>query len=165
MAFGPEPEIPPPPPPEPPLPPPERITLVELGDARVGAGMGAEVAERILRRHTNEVRYCYEHELEAAPDLSGWLELEVAVGGTGAVSSAAIGTNELRRATPPEVDEHVQNVETCLVALAERITFPAPDGTTASFTQPITFGTRLETEDEIRYRVGRPSRVGGEGGS
>jgi TonB family protein len=75
------------------------------------------VIQRVVRRHMNEIRYCYERELVRDPTLRGTVRLSFVIGPDGRVVSATAERGDL-----PE------GVTSCVVAAVRRWTFPAPDG-------------------------------------
>lgn len=80
--------------------------------------LSREAVRRTIRRHVNEVRFCYEQELGQRPDLAGRVTLTLVIGATGAVQSTSIASSTLGSA----------RVEDCVAAAGRRWTFPAPDG-------------------------------------
>jgi Vault protein inter-alpha-trypsin domain/von Willebrand factor type A domain len=73
---------------------------------------------RIIRRHLNEMRYCYELGLARRPDLGGNLTVKLTVGGTGRPEQV-----DVPRSTLQDSD-----VENCIVRGIYGWTFPAPPG-------------------------------------
>jgi TonB family protein len=85
---------------------------------------------RVVRRHLNEVRFCYEKALLAAPALEGRVAMRFTVAGDGQVSSAEVHSSTLGA---PEV-------ERCIADAVERWQFPAtPGGAPATATYPFVF--------------------------
>jgi PmbA protein len=72
----------------------------------------------VVHRHINEVKFCYEQQLNARPDLQGRVTTKFVISPTGSVQSAMIGSSDLRN----------EAVESCIVRAVRRWTFPAPDG-------------------------------------
>ncbi len=91
---------------------------VRPGTAEVHGALSAEVIRRTIRRHINEVRFCYEQGLSTRPDLAGRVTVSFIIGASGAVQSSAMRDTTLS-------DAHV---ESCIVQAVHRWTFPAPDG-------------------------------------
>jgi TonB family protein len=89
-----------------------------LGDPEIRGSLSHEVIRRTIRRHINEVRFCYEQELAQRPDLAGRVTVSFIIGGTGTVTTATTMNTTLQNA----------RVEGCLVQAVRRWTFPAPDG-------------------------------------
>ena len=99
-------------PPHPPLP------RIRPGEADVHGSLSREVIRRVIQRHVNEVRFCYEQELSQRPDLAGRVTVSFIISQTGAVSSSALTASTLGNA----------RVESCVVTAVHRWTFPAPEG-------------------------------------
>ncbi len=88
------------------------------GDAEVRGSLSREVIRRVIRRHINEVRFCYEQELSQRPDLAGRVTVSFIISATGAVQTASVANTTLNNA----------RVEGCVAQAVRRWTFPAPDG-------------------------------------
>jgi len=95
-----------------------RGTRFVPGKTTVVGGLTSDEVGRIVRRHWNEVKYCFEKELSRRPDLGGKVVVAFQLDGKGDVSSARIAESELK-------DEAV---ETCIVGNVKRWHFPAPRG-------------------------------------
>jgi len=95
-----------------------RVPRIRTGNADVRGSLSREVIRRVIRRHINEVRFCYEQELNARPDLEGRVLVSFIISPTGAVQSATVGNSTINNA----------RVESCIVTAVRRWTFPAPDG-------------------------------------
>lgn len=91
---------------------------IRVGNAEVRGAMSREVIRRVIRRHTNEVRFCYEQGLQQRPDLAGRVVASFIISPTGSVQSAAIGESNLGNPA----------VEGCIAQAVRRWTFPAPSG-------------------------------------
>ena len=59
---------------------------MRIGEPTVTGGLTADVVRRVLRRHINEVRFCYEIALRSRPTLAGSIGVRLAVLETGATS-------------------------------------------------------------------------------
>ncbi len=95
-----------------------RVPRIRAGMAQVRGSLSREVIRRVIRRHTNEVKFCYEQELNSRPDLSGRVPVRFIISPTGAVQAAQVQGSTLRN----------QRVESCIAQAVRRWTFPAPDG-------------------------------------
>ncbi len=91
---------------------------IRSGAAEVRGSLSREVIRRIVHRHINEVRFCYERALQRRPDLAGRISVRFIISATGAVQTAALGSSTLGDA----------EVENCIVQAVRRWTFPQPDG-------------------------------------
>jgi TonB family protein len=95
-----------------------RVPRIRTGNADVRGSLSREVIRRVIQRHINEVRFCYEQQLNARPDLEGRVMVSFIIAPSGAVQSAAVGNTTINNS----------NVEACIVQAVRRWTFPAPDG-------------------------------------
>jgi TonB family protein len=91
---------------------------VRTGDAEVRGSLSREVIRRIIRRHINEVRHCYEQALMRDPTLAGRVEVRFVIGPSGSVQSSELASSSV-------ADEMVGR---CITRSVQRWTFPAPDG-------------------------------------
>ena len=89
-----------------------------IGIGQVKGQLDKEIIRRIVRRHVNEVRYCYEQALTKQPKLDGRLVTQFTISGTGVVTSSVIASSTL----------HSVTVESCIVNAIKRWEFPAPTG-------------------------------------
>lgn len=94
------------------------VPRIRTGDADVRGSLSREVIRRVIRRHINEVRFCYEQELANRPDLAGRVTVSFIISATGAVQTATVSNTTLSNA----------RVEGCITQAVRRWTFPAPDG-------------------------------------
>ncbi len=95
-----------------------RVPRIRTGTADVRGSLSREVIRRVIRRHINEVRFCYEQQLNARPDLEGRVMVSFIISPTGAVQTASVGNSTIHNAA----------VEGCVIQAVRRWTFPAPDG-------------------------------------
>ena len=97
-----------------------RVPRIRSGTADVRGSLSKEVIRRVIRRHINEVRFCYEQELNQRPDLEGRVTVSFIISPTGAVQSASVvgGRSNLNNA----------RVQNCIAGAVRRWTFPAPEG-------------------------------------
>ncbi len=91
---------------------------VRMGKADVRGSLSKEVVRRIVRRHINEVRFCYEQQAETRPQLEGRVGIKFIVNPTGGVQTAAVASSTLGNA----------RVEQCIAKAVRRWSFPAPEG-------------------------------------
>jgi TonB family protein len=66
----------------------------------------------------NEVRFCYEKQLNARPDLQGRVTIKFMIAPTGEVRAAAVDSSDLG---DPKVEQ-------CIASALRRWVFPAPEG-------------------------------------
>ncbi|HEY4188740.1 MAG TPA: AgmX/PglI C-terminal domain-containing protein [Polyangia bacterium] len=89
-----------------------------LGIASVRGSLDKEIIRRIIRRHINEVKFCYEEELVKKPELAGRLLVQFMISGTGQVISSVLQNSTMGNA----------RVESCTVQAVRRWSFPQPQG-------------------------------------
>jgi TonB family protein len=88
------------------------------GPPEVRGSLDREIVRRIVRRHLNEVRYCYEGELVRRPALAGRLVVQFAIAATGQVISSVVQSSTLGE----------PRVESCVTQAVRRWEFPQPHG-------------------------------------
>lgn len=100
------------------------------GRPTVMGSLPREVIQRVVRRHTAQVRHCYEQALADAPQLEGRVNVRFVIGPDGRVQSASVQDSTLGSAA----------VESCIAARVRQWEFPAPDGGgVVAVTYPFTF--------------------------
>ena len=95
-----------------------RVPQIRSGAADVRGSLSKEVIRRVIRRHINEVRFCYEQELNSRPDLEGRVTVSFIISPTGAVQSSTVAASTLGN----------QRVEGCIASAVRRWGFPQPEG-------------------------------------
>ena len=95
-----------------------KVPQIRSGAAMVKGSLSKEVIRRIVHRHINEVKFCYERELAQRPDLAGRVSIKFIIMGTGAVQMAAVAESTIGN----------PNVENCIAGAVRRWTFPQPEG-------------------------------------
>ena len=115
------------------------LSLGNVGNAEVGVldeetmvdgGLDKETIARIIRGQLGQIRYCYERQLSANPDLYGKIMVKFTIGAAGSVVAQAIGTTSLNNAM----------VEGCILRRIAGWQFPAPKGgTNVLVTYPFLF--------------------------
>lgn len=106
---------------------------VTLGTPEVRGSLSRDIISRIIRRHLNEVNFCYERELTREAGLEGRLSIQLAIGGTGAVLVSIVQSSTL--GSPA--------VEQCIANAVRRWEFPKPQGGIVSITAPFVLKSRL----------------------
>jgi TonB family protein len=81
-------------------------------------GYDRDLVLKVVKRHQNEIRFCYESELSKNPGLAGKVTVAWTIGASGAVESAQIAESGLSNA----------DVEACIVQRVRRWNFPEPSG-------------------------------------
>ena len=84
--------------------------------AKVEGDTSHEIISRIILRHINEVKYCYQLELLRQPTLAGRIQVRFTVAASGQVIAA-----DVERSTIGDA-----RVEDCTVAAIRRLQFPKP---------------------------------------
>ena len=93
-------------------------TKIVPGKPVVKGSLDKEIIRRVVRQHRNEIRYCYEKQLQKKPDLAGKVVVKFVVSATGKVQSAVVAETTLK-------DEAVEG---CVTKRVRRWTFPEPKG-------------------------------------
>jgi hypothetical protein len=88
------------------------------GQAAVRGSLDKEIIRRIIRRHINEVKYCYEQELTKKPDLGGRIMVQFTIAASGQVIASVLQNSTMSNA----------RVENCTVQAVRRWEFPKPLG-------------------------------------
>jgi Ca-activated chloride channel family protein len=102
---------------------------VTLGNPQVGSGLPIDVVRRIVRQNMGRLRMCYEQGLRRNPSLAGRVVVRFVIRQDGGVATAADGGSSL-----PD-----SSVVACVVAMMQRLSFPAPSSGLVMVSQPITF--------------------------
>jgi len=105
------------------------LPRVVPGRPIVKGSLDREIVRRVLRRHRNELRYCYERELKRSPELAGAVNLKFSIGGKGRVVAAIIDKSTVGD----------RRVEACIVQKARRWVFPEPSGGMVTVIYPLRF--------------------------
>ena len=88
------------------------------GEPIVLGALDKSLIDQVVRRHMNQIRYCYQRQLTKAPDLSGKVTVKFVIARSGVVSKADIKSSSLGNAA----------VESCIQNRFLRFTFPKPKG-------------------------------------
>lgn len=92
--------------------------IIPVGVAKVVGSLDKDIVRRVIRRHLNEVKFCYEQQLVRRPELAGRVTVQFTIAPTGAVAGALVSESTLR---------NVQ-VEACVAQAVRRWEFPKPNG-------------------------------------
>ncbi len=93
-------------------------TRVIPGKTTVVGGLDKDVIMKVIKRHQNEIKFCYEQELQKNPSLAGKVAVAWTIDPTGGVSEATVSESSIGNA----------NVESCIVQRIRRWKFPEPAG-------------------------------------
>ena len=105
-------------------------TIFIPGKTTVEGGLSRDVINRVIQKHYNEIKYCYEKELTKDPALYGKVTVLFVIDGEGKVSDALVQQTTMSS----------EPVETCMTSHVKRWTFPAPQGGgTVQVTYPYVF--------------------------
>jgi TonB family protein len=105
-------------------------TVFVPGHTTVVGGLSREVINRVIQKHYNEIKYCYEKELTKDPGLYGKVTVLFVIDGAGRVGDALVQQTTMSS----------EPVETCMVNHVRRWMFPAPQGGgTVQVTYPYVF--------------------------
>ncbi len=91
---------------------------ISSGNPVVEGSMDKELIRRVIHEHRNQVRFCYESELQRHPGLNGKVTVKFVIQSNGTVSHAGVDTSSLSNA----------NVEGCIVSRVYQWQFPKPKG-------------------------------------
>lgn len=115
------------------------LSLGNIGNAEVGVleeesevdgGLDKEAIARVIRSQLGQIRYCYERQLSANPDLYGKIMVKFTIGAAGSVVAQAVGNTSLNNAM----------VEGCILRRIAGWQFPTPKGgTNVLVTYPFLF--------------------------
>jgi hypothetical protein len=94
------------------------MTRVKPGNVITQGSLSREEINRVVKRHLNQIKYCYEKELAQNPNLEGKIVGTWTVAGTGLVSTASASQNTMGS---PQVAD-------CVVRIIQRMRFPQPRG-------------------------------------
>jgi len=94
------------------------VTKVIPGKTTVIGGLDKDVIAKVIRRHQNEIKYCYESELNKNPSLAGKVAVAFTIDPTGAVAEANVTETTLNNST----------AENCMLSRIRRWKFPEPKG-------------------------------------
>ena len=88
------------------------------GTAAVRGALDKEIIRRIIRRHINEVKFCYEKDLASKPDLFGRVIIQFTISGSGQVVASVVQQSTMNS----------PSTEQCIAAAVRRWEFPKPQG-------------------------------------
>jgi outer membrane biosynthesis protein TonB len=88
------------------------------GDAIILGALDKSLIDAVIKKHMNQIRYCYQRELPKNPSLAGKVTVKFVIGKTGSVSKASTKTSTLGS----------KAVEGCINSRFMRFQFPEPKG-------------------------------------
>ena len=108
------------------------MTRIRPGKVVYKGSLSREEIQRVVRRHMNQIKYCYEKELAKSPNLQGKVVAFWIIAGTGLVQTAKASQNTMGN----------KNVEQCVMKVVKRMRFPRPKGGgTVTVTYPFVFSS------------------------
>ena len=94
------------------------ITKIVPGKTTVVGGLDKDVIAKIIRSHQNEIKYCYETELNKDPSLAGKVAVAFTIDPAGGVAEASVTETTLNNSA----------AEACMLSRIRRWKFPEPKG-------------------------------------
>ena len=88
------------------------------GDAIILGALDRSLIDQIIKRHMNQIRYCYQRQLTKNPNLAGKVTVKFVIASDGSVSKASIKSSSLGD----------KAVESCITSRFMRFSFPEPKG-------------------------------------
>lgn len=92
--------------------------IAAADEVQILGALDRSLIDEVIKRHMNQIRYCYQRELTKNPSLGGKLNVKFVVAKDGTVSSAGKKTSTLNNA----------GVEQCVTGRFMRMQFPEPKG-------------------------------------
>ncbi len=102
---------------------------IAAGNVDDGGGLTKEQVARVVRAHSNAVKFCYEKELQRKPTLAGKIEVYWVIVPDGSVEKSKIGSTTM--------DDGA--VEGCVARQVKQWMFPKSDGRTVVQSYPFLF--------------------------
>jgi len=113
----------------------QSVPEVSPGPSEVRGTLDREIVRRVVRRHVNEIKHCYDLALTRRPSLAGRLSVRFVIETGGRVLDAVIQDSSMADPT----------LESCVAMAVRRWSFPArPNGGLVIVTYPFTLVTRGE---------------------
>jgi pSer/pThr/pTyr-binding forkhead associated (FHA) protein/outer membrane biosynthesis protein TonB len=88
------------------------------GDPIILGALDRSLIDEVIKRHMNQIRYCYQRELTKNPSLGGKVVIKFIIAKDGTVSTASVKKTTMGNA----------GVEQCIVGRFMRMQFPKPKG-------------------------------------
>lgn len=92
--------------------------LIDLETPTIEGALSADVIKRVINENKNQIRYCYEVELQHNQSLEGRIEMHWIIAADGSVSAVNVKDSSIKNA----------NVENCLMRKIRTWKFPQPAG-------------------------------------
>lgn len=94
------------------------VPKIVPGNPTVQGSLDREIIRRVVRQHRQEIRNCYEQELQKNRNLAGRVMVRFTIQPNGSVANAIVRESSLNNAT----------VESCMTRRIQRWVFPEPKG-------------------------------------
>jgi pSer/pThr/pTyr-binding forkhead associated (FHA) protein len=88
------------------------------GDPIILGALDKSLIDAVIKRHMNQIRYCYQRELTKNPNLGGKVTVKFVIAKDGSVSKASIKSSSLGN----------KSAESCITGRFRRFRFPEPKG-------------------------------------
>jgi hypothetical protein len=88
------------------------------GDPIILGALDRSLIDEVIKRHMNQIRYCYQRELTKNPALGGKVVIKFTIAKDGTVSQASTKSTTMSNSA----------VENCIVSRFMRMQFPEPKG-------------------------------------
>lgn len=88
------------------------------GDPIILGALDRSLIDEVIKRHMNQIKYCYQRELTKNPALGGKIVIKFTIAKDGTVSAASTKSTTMNNAS----------VEQCIVGRFMRMQFPEPKG-------------------------------------
>jgi hypothetical protein len=88
------------------------------GDPIILGALDRSLIDEVIKRHMNQIKYCYQRELTKNPSLGGKIVIKFTIAKDGTVSAASTKSTTMNNSA----------VETCIVGRFMRMQFPEPKG-------------------------------------
>ncbi len=88
------------------------------GDPIILGALDRSLIDEVIKRHMNQIRYCYQRELTKTPSLGGKIVIKFTIAKDGSVSAASTKSSTMGN----------KSVESCVVGRFLRMQFPEPKG-------------------------------------
>lgn len=96
----------------------DRDVEIKSGKVLIRGSLSKDIIRRVIQKHINQVRYCYEKRLQVAPGLFGKVGTKFVIDAMGSVSSAQVVDSTLND----------REVERCITNKIRTWRFPQPKG-------------------------------------
>ncbi|MBK6849307.1 MAG: TonB family protein [Proteobacteria bacterium] len=94
------------------------VPVVQAGQAEVRGALDKEIIRRVIRRHINEVKFCYSQALQTNEELGGRVVIEFTIAANGMVVASKVQASTVGNA----------RVDQCIADAVRRWAFPKPKG-------------------------------------